>query len=89
MDLTNAVDNTHDQLVNVSPDKQADFLAESNLDNWPYKLTDFIIDVELRTQILNGLSSNLEDSVEEDFQWPLLFLLLLLDPFHLLHGLSL
>ena len=89
MNLTNAVDNAHDQLVNVSPDKQANFLAESNLNNWPYKFTDFIIDVELRTQILNGLSSNLEYSVEEDFQWPLLFLLLLLDPFHLLHGLSL
>ena len=33
MNLANAVDNAHDQLVNVSPDKQADFLAESNLDN--------------------------------------------------------
>ena len=89
MNLANAVDNAHDQLVNVSPDKQADFLAESNLNNWPYKLTDFIVDVELRTQILDWLSSYLEDSVEEDFQWPLLFLLLLLDPFNLLHGLSL
>ena len=89
MNLANAIDNAHDQLVNVSPDKQADFLAESNLNYWPYKLTDFIVDVELRTQILDWLSSYLEDSVEEDFQWPLLFLLLLLDPFHLLHGLSL
>ena len=64
-------------------------MAESYLNDRPYEFTDLFVDVKLRTQVLNRLGSNLEDSIEEDFQWPLLFLLLLLDPLHLLHGLSL
>ena len=35
------------------------------------------------------MCSDLKDSIEEDFQWPLLSLLLFLDPLYLLHGLAL